>query len=115
MIGISISVIGAIIACTSRYSLGRNWSLSVQRKENHQLIQTGIYKIVRHPIYTGLLLLFIGNAIIVGDYRAILAVLIVFISFWLKLKKEEKLLTETFGTEYKEYKNRTKALIPYLL
>lgn len=110
-----ISGIGAIIACTSRYSLGKNWSLSVQRKENHQLIQTGIYKIVRHPIYTGLLLLFIGNAIIVGDYRAILAVLIVFISFWLKLKKEEKLLTETFGTEYKEYKNRTKSLIPYLL
>jgi len=115
IIGLSISVIGAIIACTSRYSLGKNWSLSVQRKENHQFIQTGIYKIVRHPIYTGLLLLFIGNAIIVGDYRAILAVLIVFISFWLKLKKEEKLLTETFGAEYKEYKNRTKALIPYLL
>lgn len=115
IIGLSISVIGAIIACTSRYRLGKNWSLSVQKKENHQLIQDGIYKVVRHPIYTGLLLLFIGNAIIVGDYRAIIAVLIVFVSLWLKLKKEEKLLTETFGTKYTEYKNRTKALIPYLL
>lgn len=115
IIGLSISIIGAIIACSSRYKLGRNWSLSVQRKENHQLIQDGIYKFVRHPIYTGLLLLFIGNAIIVGDYRAIIAVLIVFVSLWLKLKKEEKLLTETFGTEYTEYKNHTKALIPYLL
>ena len=114
-IGLSISIIGAIIACVSRYLLGNNWSLSVQRKESHQLIQNGIYKIVRHPIYTGLLLLFIGNAIIVGDYRAIIAILIVFISLWLKLKREEKLLTETFGTEYTEYKNRTKALIPYLL
>jgi len=114
-IGLSISIFGAIIACTSRYTLGKNWSLSVQRKENHQLIHDGIYKIVRHPIYTGLLLLFIGNAIIVGDYRAIIAVLIVFVSLWLKLKKEEKLLIETFGIEYKEYKNQTKALIPYLL
>lgn len=114
-IGLIISVIGAIIACASRYILGKNWSLSVQRKENHQLIQDGIYKIVRHPIYTGLLLLFIGNAIIVGDYRAIIAVLIVFISLWLKLKKEEKMLTETFGTKYTEYKNQTKALIPFLL
>ncbi|MFA7446489.1 MAG: isoprenylcysteine carboxylmethyltransferase family protein [Flavobacteriaceae bacterium] len=115
IIGLVISVIGAIIACTSRYLLGKNWSLSVQKKENHQLIQDGIYKIVRHPIYTGLLLLFIGNAIIVGDYRAIIAVLIVFVSLWLKLKKEEKLLTETFGAKYTEYKNQTKALIPYLL
>lgn len=115
IIGLVISVIGAIIACTSRYLLGKNWSLSVQKKENHQLIQRGIYKIVRHPIYTGLLLLFIGNAIIVGDYRAIIAVLIVFVSLWLKLKKEEKLLTETFGAKYTEYKNQTKALIPYLL
>lgn len=114
-IGLSISIIGAIIACTSRYILGNNWSLSVQRKANHQLIQNGIYKIVRHPIYTGLLLLFIGNAIIVGDYRAIIAVLIVFVSLWLKLKKEEKLLTEIFGTKYMEYKKQTKALIPYLL
>lgn len=114
-IGLSISVIGAIIACTSRYTLGKNWSLSVQRKENHQLMKDGIYKFVRHPIYTGLLLLFIGNAIIVGDYRAIIAVLIVFVSLWLKLKKEEKLLTEIFGTGYTEYKNKTRALIPYIL
>lgn len=115
IIGLSISVIGAVIACTSRYTLGKNWSLSVQRKESHQLIQDGIYKTVRHPIYTGLLFLFIGNAIIVGDYRAIIAVLIVFVSLWLKLKKEEALLTETFGIKYIAYKKQTKALIPYLL
>lgn len=114
-IGLSISVIGAVIACTSRFILGKNWSLSVQKKVDHQLIQNGIYKTVRHPIYTGLLLLFIGNAIIVGDYRAIIAVIIVFVSFWLKLKKEEKLLTKTFGSQYTEYKKKTKALIPYLL
>jgi protein-S-isoprenylcysteine O-methyltransferase Ste14 len=61
------------------------------------------------------LLLFIGNTIIVGDYRGIIAVLIVFISFWLKLTKEEKLLTESFGSQYIEYRKKTKALIPYIL
>jgi protein-S-isoprenylcysteine O-methyltransferase Ste14 len=114
-IGLVFCVIGAFIACWSRYLLGKNWSLSVQRKENHELIQNGIYKLLRHPIYTGLLLLFIGNMIIVGDYRGIIAVLLVFISFWFKLLKEEKLLIETFGNQYTEYKNGTKALFPFLL
>ncbi|OWW23159.1 hypothetical protein B4Q04_22145 [Zobellia sp. OII3] len=114
-IGLTICIFGAIMACWSRYRLGNNWSLSVQNKEDHELIQSGLYKIVRHPIYTGFLLLFIGNTIIVGDYRGIIAVLIVFISFWFKLTKEEKLLTENFGNQYLEYKKRTKALIPYII
>ncbi|MFA5299302.1 MAG: isoprenylcysteine carboxylmethyltransferase family protein [Lutibacter sp.] len=115
IIGLIFCIFGAVISCWSRYKLGRNWSLSVQKKENHELIQSGMYKIVRHPIYTGLLLVFTGNTIIVGDYRGIIAVLIVFISFWFKLTKEEKLLMENFGNQYIEYKKRTKALIPYIL
>ncbi|CAN5819375.1 hypothetical protein BH11BAC7_BH11BAC7_12360 [soil metagenome] len=113
--GLIISVSGACIACWSRYNLGKNWSLSVQEKESHELIQHGIYKFIRHPIYTGLLLLFIGNTLIVGDYRGIIAVVLVFISFWFKLKKEEKLLTEIFGDKYIGYAAKTKALIPFLL
>lgn len=115
LIGLAISVSGATIACWSRYLLGKNWSLSVQKKENHELITGGIYRIVRHPIYTGFLLLITGNALIVGDYRAIIAIIIVFVSFWIKLKKEETLLTEIFGQQYLNYKQQTKALIPYVL
>ena len=115
IIGLSICVSGAIIACWSRYLLGANWSLSVQEKESHELIQQGMYKIVRHPIYTGLLLLFTGNAIIVGDYRGIIAVGIVFISFWWKLKKEEKVLTAIFKHQYTDYQKKTKAIIPFIL
>ncbi len=85
------------------------------KKENHELIKSGPYSILRHPIYTGILLIFIGNTIIVGDYRGIIAVLIVFISFWFKLKKEEKWLIEIFGEDYHNYKKTTKAIIPYLL
>ena len=115
IIGLSICVSGAVIACWSRYLLGANWSLSVQEKESHELIQQGMYKIVRHPIYTGLLLLFTGNAIIVGDYRGIIAVGIVFISFWWKLKKEEKVLTAIFKDQYTDYQKKTKAIILFVL
>ncbi|MFB6319028.1 methyltransferase family protein [Saccharicrinis sp. FJH54] len=112
--GLSLCSAGAIIACWSRYLIGKNWSLSVQKKENHELIQKGIYKFIRHPIYTGLLLLFTGNMLIVGDYRGIIAVLIVLISFLIKIKKEEKILTEIFGNQYSDYKSNTKALLPFL-
>jgi len=113
--GLSIALAGGVIACWSRYLLGKNWSVSVQEKQNHSLIQTGLYKYVRHPIYTGLLLLFAGNALIVGDYRGIVATGIVFCAFWHKLKKEEKLLTELFNHEYLDYKTKTKAIIPFII
>lgn len=115
VIGLSVSFVGLLIACWSRYLLGKNWSLSVQKKENHELINSGPYSILRHPIYTGILLIFIGNTIIVGDYRGIIAVVIVFISFWFKLKKEEKWLIEIFGEKYLSYSENTKKIIPYLL
>lgn len=115
LIGLSISIVGAVLAIWSRVLLGRNWSLSVQQKQNHELIIKGPYRLVRHPIYSGLLLLFAGNAIIVGDYRGILAVLIVFASFWWKSRKEEALLIKTFGDQYVSYKRQTKAIIPFLL
>ncbi len=115
VIGLSLSYIGLVIACWSRYLLGKNWSVSVQKKEDHELIKSGAYKLIRHPIYTGLILMFLGNAVIVGKWRGLLGVFIVFISFWFKLKKEEKWLTDLFGNKYKEYMLKTKALVPWLI
>ncbi len=115
IIGLLLCVLGAMVACRSRYLLGKNWSLSVQAKESHELIQSGIYSLVRHPIYSGILLLYAGSAIVNGGYTGVLAVVIVFISFWSKLKKEESMLTSIFGDQYLEYKTRTKALIPFVL
>jgi protein-S-isoprenylcysteine O-methyltransferase Ste14 len=115
IIGLIFCVAGVVIAIWSRYLLGKNWSASVQKKENHELISTGTYRFVRHPIYTGILLIFLGNAIIVGDYRGLIAVAVILISFWFKLIKEEKWLLEIFGDKYLEYKKETKALIPWLI
>jgi len=70
---------------------------------------------VRHPIYTGLLLMFLGNALIVGSWRGLIAVFILSVSFWFKLKKEEQWLKEIFGTEYSVYMAKSKALIPWLI
>jgi protein-S-isoprenylcysteine O-methyltransferase Ste14 len=113
--GLALCFLGLTIACWARYLLGNNWSVSVQKKDNHELIIKGVYKLVRHPIYTGLLLMFLGNALIVGTWRGLIAVSILFISFWFKSRKEEKWLIEIFGNEYLEYINSSKALIPWLI
>jgi protein-S-isoprenylcysteine O-methyltransferase Ste14 len=115
IIGDGLCMAGVFLACWSRYLLGKNWSVSVQLKQEHELIEKGPYAYVRHPIYTGLLLLYSGNALIVGDWRGILAVLIVFVSFWRKFRLEEEWLGRHFGDLYDAYKRRTKALLPWIL
>jgi protein-S-isoprenylcysteine O-methyltransferase Ste14 len=98
----------------ARQRLGRNWSGTVQVKQDHQLIRDGPYRFVRHPIYTGILVAFLGTAVVIGHWCGILAVLIAFGSFWRKLTLEERFMRETFGSVYEEYRARTAALIPYL-
>ncbi|GAB3357639.1 hypothetical protein GCM10027430_27150 [Lysobacter tyrosinilyticus] len=110
-----MAVFGAALCIYSRAFLGRNWSATVQLKLDHTLITQGPYRFVRHPIYTGFLLLFLGNAIMVGDWRGLLAVAIVLSSFWRKLRLEETWLAEHFGESYRLYQARTKALIPMVL
>jgi len=114
-LGLCLAVLGAALAILSRMLLGGNWSATVQLKQEHELITAGPYRLVRHPIYTGLLVLFLGNAVMVGDWRGLLAVAIVFASFWRKLRLEEIWLGEHFGESYRLYQGRTKALIPAVL
>jgi protein-S-isoprenylcysteine O-methyltransferase Ste14 len=114
-IGLGLMILGALVAISSRARLGRNWSATVQLKQDHELITSGIYRLVRHPIYTGLLALFLGDAIMVGDWRGLLAVAIVLVSFWRKLRLEETWLAQHFGEPYRLYQARTKALIPMVL
>jgi len=114
-IGLGIVWAGVLIACWARYVLGRNWSSVVQLKVDHELIEHGPYRLVRHPIYTGLLVAFFGNAVMVGDWRGLIAVAIVFASFWRKLRLEETWLGEFFGSRYDEYRQRSYALLPGII
>src|SRR5579875_135132 len=111
-VGLGLAVAGGALCIYARVLLGRNWSATVQLKHDHELIQRGPYRLIRHPIYTGFLLLFLGNAVMVGDWRGLLAVAIVFASFWRKLRLEEKWLGQHFGARYQVYREHTKALIP---
>ena len=77
--------------------------------------RSGPYRLVRHPIYTGLLLAFLGTAIAIGQWRGVLALLIVFVALWRKLRLEERWLGEIFGEAYARYRAEVAALIPFLL
>lgn len=114
-LGLLLTVAGLAFACWARVILGRNWSGVVQLKQDHELIVRGPYSFVRHPIYTGLLLAFLGTAIGIGEWRGLVATAIVAVSFWRKLRLEERWLCELFGDQYKAYMQRVKALIPWLL
>ena len=103
---------GLGFAVAARAHLGRNWSSTVTVKQGHELIRTGPYRVVRHPIYTGLLLAFAGTAVARGDARGAVALVLATASFLRKLRAEERFMAEQFPQEYSSYKARTPALIP---
>jgi protein-S-isoprenylcysteine O-methyltransferase Ste14 len=114
-LGFILTLAGLAFACWARVVLGRNWSGVVQLKQDHELIVRGPYSIVRHPIYTGLLLAFLGSALAIGEWCALLATAIVAVSFWRKLRLEERWMRELFGEQYLNYMHRVKALVPWVL
>jgi len=106
---------GHSFAWWARLHLGKLWSGRVTRKEGHRVVDTGPYALVRHPIYTGLLLAFVGSALARGEWRGVLAVLIVLAALWRKLRLEEKWMREQFGENYQQYSRRVAALVPFVL
>ncbi|KRG69851.1 methyltransferase family protein [Pseudoxanthomonas dokdonensis] len=113
-VGLLLCVAGAVLAIWSRWSLGRNWSVSVQIKQAHALVENGPYRRVRHPIYSALLLMFTGTAIMIGEWRGLIALALALASFWFKLRREEHWLLSLFGERYRDYIGRTGALLPRL-
>lgn len=114
-LGAGIVASGLTIAIWARAVLGRNWSGIVTLKQDHELIRNGPYRWVRHPIYTGLLLGFFGTAIVLAQWRGVVAFLIVLAALWRKLRHEERWLVEVFGADYAQYRSEVAALIPFLL
>jgi protein-S-isoprenylcysteine O-methyltransferase Ste14 len=114
ILGDFLALVGLFIAIWARVTLGGNWSARVALKEDHQLIQRGPYRVVRHPIYSGLLLMILGTAVLAGQVSGFVALGICFGGFWVKLRQEEALLTAHLPG-YSEYVRRTKALLPFIL
>ncbi|MGB6486161.1 MAG: isoprenylcysteine carboxylmethyltransferase family protein [Steroidobacteraceae bacterium] len=114
--GIALTAAGAVFSIVARLYLGQNWSATATIKQDHQLIRSGPYGLVRHPIYTGTLIAAIGTAIALGEIRDLLALPLVIVGFRLKARSEERLLMSNFGDRYAAYRREVRgAIIPYLL
>jgi len=112
-VGFAILIAGLAFAVWARVHLGRNWSGSVTVKAGHELIRSGPYACVRHPIYTGLITAVLGTAIISGTLRAALGLVIITLSLVRKLRTEEAFMRDTFPGEYQRYCAQVPALIPF--
>lgn len=113
--GLSLTLAGMLFCGWARWTIGRNWSGTVTLKQDHELIRNGPYRVVRHPIYTGLIFAALGTAIVFLRAECLAGVLLIALGFWLKLRVEEQFMLEQFGEEYARYRNRVRALIPFVI
>jgi protein-S-isoprenylcysteine O-methyltransferase Ste14 len=111
-LGVLLTAAGIAVAFWARWHLGSNWSGVVTIKEGHELIRTGPYRSIRHPIYTGILLALLGTAVNFGEVRALLAVVIAWLSFYVKARREESFLNQEFGPRFTEHKQHTGMFLP---
>ena len=112
-LGVLICAAGIGFAIWARRHLGSNWSGTPSVKAGHELVTTGPYRFVRHPIYTGIITGLVGTAFAMGWRWLVMAGLATLI-FGRRVGTEEKIMMELFPGEYPEYKKRTQALIPFV-
>lgn len=113
--GVVFFVVGLWWFYRSHADLGTNWSVTLEIRENHRLITDGVYRLVRHPMYSALFVYAIGQALVVPNWVAGPSyLLLILILFAFRVGAEEKMMLETFGDEYAAYMTRTKRLIPGL-
>ena len=112
LIATLLTSIGLAIALWARAALGRNWSGTITFKEDHELIQRGPYAWVRHPIYSGLLLMALGTALDSTRPTSFVFLAGLFALLVLKARAEERLMLRHFPDAYADYRQRVKALIP---
>ena len=111
--GVVALTVGLWLFARSHTDLGTNWSITLEVREKHQLITEGIYRHIRHPMYSALLVYSIGQALVVPNwiagpsYGVAMVLLIAF-----RLAREERMMLEEFGTEYETYMRRTRRLVP---
>jgi protein-S-isoprenylcysteine O-methyltransferase Ste14 len=110
--GLILQIAMFILAIWARFHLGHYWRGVIAILGNHQLIRSGPYRLVRHPIYTAMLGMFVGTAIVSGGLYALLGVVLAAVAYWRKVRIEEHYLHQAFGEEYAEYSRITPALVP---
>jgi protein-S-isoprenylcysteine O-methyltransferase Ste14 len=114
VVGLVLFLSGLGLAVWARIYLGRNWGMPMTQKDEPELVTSGPYRYVRHPIYSGLLLAVLGTGLAVQLYFLV-AFVVLAIYFIYSATVEEKLLVTSFPATYPSYKMRTKMLIPFVL
>lgn len=113
-IGLTVQVAAMLLDVWAMRCLGRNWSGVVAIKVDHELVKTGPYRMVRHPIYTAMIGMYLGTAIVSGELHGLLGVVLCAIAYWRKTRIEERGLREVFGQAYDDYARVSYALIPWV-
>ena len=111
-IGAALCLIGTGFAIWARRVLAANWSSSVTFKEEHELITHGPYRLARHPIYTGLMLMMLGTVLVLGRLDSLVALVTRGFLYVSKIRREERLMDEHFPDQYPAYRARVRALLP---
>jgi len=114
LIGFVLAALGIALAILARAYLGRNWGMPMSRKENRELVMSGPYALVRHPIYGGMLLAMLGSALAQSVFW-VLPLVVYGPYFILSARQVERHLVQEFGDDYRAYMRRTKLLLPYVL
>ena len=111
-LGVLLTGAGVALAIWARWMLGRNWSDKVVLKVDHELICNGPYRYLRHPIYTGILLALAGTVLVIGEWRGVVALVLMGTNYYVKATREEKILVANFGEAFVEHKKRTGFFLP---
>lgn len=113
--GLVLFLLGTALSLWAKKTLGKNWNTGweYQVKKNHQLVTTGPFKVIRHPIYTGILLVALGFELALANSLFFLVAFIFAPALYLQALKEESLLIKRFGESYRHYQKRTKMFIPF--
>ena len=111
-IAVILMLCGFTFAIWARRHLGRYWSARVTLKEGHQLVESGPYSLVRHPIYSGLLLSMAATVMTIGTFQSVCGYALLVGALTFKLAAEERLLAANLGQAYQDYQKRVRALIP---
>jgi protein-S-isoprenylcysteine O-methyltransferase Ste14 len=113
--GVALFVIGLLLRWWAITTLGRFFTVDVTIEEDHELVERGPFRMVRHPSYTGVLLAFVGLALTLGNWAALLVILVpIGAAFIHRMNVEENALTGALGSQYTDYMRRTKRLVPFV-
>ena len=112
VIGLAMQLAFSVFMIWARRTLGRHWSGAVTTKQDHELIRSGPYRLVRHPIYTGLMGIYLATVLVSGEVHGLVGFALLSLAYWRKIRMEEHYLGELFGPQYEAYRSATAALIP---